>query len=769
MTATTKAARRGAPLLGLLLALAAAAAPTPAPAQGWIDPLPRARDWGVVKLRTDVMVRVSGRVAEVEVEEWFENRGGGLGEGVYLYPLPGEAVFSNFSLYQGDQELRGETMDADRARSIYEEIVRSRRDPALIELVGHGLVRARVFPIEPGQRRRITLRYTQILERAGDALQLRYAAGAAAPGPRPMPRPRPVPGPLVPRPLPVEPQARPAPGGDGVPLSFTLVADADAFGRPFSPTHELRVERTGGELRVRPAGTLSGDVAVFLPLARDRVGLTLATHRASADDGYFMLTVSPGAADGPATPRDITAVVDVSGSMSGQKIEQTRQALHQLLASLAPRDRFRLVAFSNRIQTSGDAWARPAGRELREAREWIDGLRADGGTDIAGALEEAFRLDSPGDRLPIVVFLTDGLPTVGERNPERIAEDAERGRDRARVFAFGVGYDVNTYLLDRLSAAGRGSTAYVEPGEDVESALGALAAKITHPVLTDLALAGAPVRLLEVYPGALPDLFAGEELVVFGRYAGDGEGALRVEGRRGGAMERFATSAAFPRRAEANDFIPRLWAARKLGELTRQVRLHGPDPELVEAIRSTALRYGLLSDYTSYLVQEPEALALRDQRGAAAPAPAPGALGLESIVVTGQAAVRASKSARMRREVASAADLAEAEEAAEEAAAGGGDGRRVVAGRVFALEDGVWTQLPGPGDDDDAPPVVHVRLYGAAYFDLLRALPELRPVVTELEPVVIRGARVTLRLDDEGRDTLDPGEVARIAAEFRGG
>ena len=244
----------------------------------------------------------------------------------------------------------------------------------------------------------------------------------------------------------------------------------------------------------------------------------------------------------------------------------------------------------------------------------MDDLRAEGGTAIAAALEEAFRLEAPEGRLPLVVFLTDGLPTVGEQNPERIAEAAERRRERARVFAFGVGYDVNTYLLDRLGEAGRGSTEYVEPGEDVERALGALAAKITHPVLTDLEIAGAPVRLTEIYPGELPDLFAGEELVVFGRYQGRGEGTLSVSGRRSGRTERFGTTASFPGRAEANDFLPRLWASRKLGELTRQVRLNGGDPELIEEIRQTALRYGLLSEYTSYLVQEPGVLADADLR-----------------------------------------------------------------------------------------------------------------------------------------------------------
>lgn len=770
--------RRRLVVLGAALAalMGAAAAAAPATAQGWIDPLPRARDWGVVKLGTDVRVRITGRVAEVEVEEWFENRGGGLGEGDYIYPLPGEAVFSNFSLYQGDQELRGETMDADRARGIYEEIVRRQKDPALIELVGHGLVRARVFPIEPGQRRKITLRYTQMLDRAGDALQFRYAAGTEENGPGTVGGVQVTPRPINPwERTPGDGLGRPAgsgaaPRGDvgRVPVRFTLTASAREFRDPFSPTHELEVERRGDELRVEPASELRGDFSVFFPLARGIVGLTLATHRPSGEDGYFMLTLSPGTVEGGATPRDITVVVDVSGSMSGEKMEQTRDALHQLLGTLGREDRLRLVSFSNRVEAMDDGWTRADAAGLRVARDWVGDLRAEGGTAIADALEEAFRLDSPEERLPIVVFLTDGLPTVGEQNPERIAESAERRRGRARVFAFGVGYDVNTYLLDRLGEAGRGSTAYVEPGEDVERALGTLAAKITHPVLTDLEIDGAPVRLTEPYPGELPDLFAGEELVLFGRYEGQGTGTLTVSGRRAGRTERFGTTASFLGRTQLNDFIPRLWASRKLGELTQQVRLNGPEPEVIEAIRQTALRYGLLSEYTSYLVQEPGALAADGGRGQLGTG---GPVRLEAMVVTGApapaqatgaAAVQASEAARARRAVASADALQQAEEslAADHAASG----VRIVAGRTFALRDSVWTEASVTGSER----VVRIEAFSDAYFALLRAAPELKRIVAELPAVRIAGADVVLEFGDEGETRLSPRELGRLVAGFRG-
>ena len=738
----------------LFMLAAASLAAAPLAAQGWIEPLPGRPGVGVEKLRTNVSVSVRGRIATVEVEEWFRHHGGGLGEGDYLYPLPGEAVFSNYSLYQGDRELRGETMDVEQARAIYEEIVRRKKDPALIELVGHGLVRARVFPINPGETRKITLRYTQVLERAGDGLQFHYAAGGRTG------------------------QARTEGGGlargrSDAPLTFTLTADsAAAFRDPFSPTHELEVERERGRLVVRPDGELHGDFTLFLPFTRDVVGLTLATHKPAGEDGYFMLTLSPGRAAGRALARDVTVVLDVSGSMSGEKIDQARAALHQLLGTLGPDDRFRLLAFSNRVSDLQDGWSGTSRRELDAARRWIDDLQANGGTNIEGALREAFREQAGEGRLGIVLFVTDGLPSVGEQDPERLAREAERARGDTRVFAFGVGYDVNTFLLDRLSAAGRGTTEFVEPGEDVESALSTLAAKISHPVLADLALADAPVDVVEVYPRELPDLFLGEELVIFGRYRTerDRSGQVAVTGRRNGRAERFGSTVRFPSRARGNDFIPQLWASRKIGELSRQLRLNGHNEELVEEIRETALRYGLLSEYTSYLVQEPEQVVMAGGMGrgvrrvdasggavAAAPAPA------EAV---GAASVARAEVDRDRREARTLKSVVAADEAVMNDLVGRAHGpnTRHVAGRLFMERNGVWTDLAA----GDSLRRVTVEPFSAAYFTLIRELPEIEPVVQAFDRVVIAGKQVQIEVAPGGARELSPAAAKKVVVEFRG-
>ena len=716
--------------------LLAVALTTPLAAQGWIEPIGPTRPipipaGRVEKVRTAVQVAVSGRVARVTVEEWFRNAGPMLEEAAYLYPLPGEAVFTDYSLWQGDQELKGEMMDAGQARNIYEMIVRRRRDPALIELAGHGLVRARVFPISPGETRKITLRYTQVLDRVGDAWRFRYPGGPVT-----------------------------------APRSFRLATDsATAFGDPYSPTHQVQVSRRDRRLEVTLAdSTTTGDVELYLPLAARAVGVSLVTHRPAGEDGYFMLLLAPGtAADAAALHRDVVAVLDVSGSMSGEKIAQAQAALIQILGTLRAGDRFRLVAFSNGVRRYRTEWTPLTADSRRDAESWVRGLEAEGGTNIAGALEEAFSQPPADGALGVVVFLTDGLPTVGEQSPEKIADAADQHRGAFRVFSFGLGFDVNTYLLDRLTERARGATEYVRPGGNIETAVGDLSAKLASPVMTDLVLSADGAELYDVQPDRLPDLFANDEVVVFGRYrgAGSGDRTVTVSGRRGGRTERFSASADFSAEAPQARYIEQLWAARRAGALSQEIRLHGVNTEVLESLKRLALRYGILTEYTSYLVQEPnmamDGVLLRQQGVAPAPANQAGAPSVS----------RAMEQAQMRDAMSlSAITVTAAGERADSTvnrAAAAGRAIQRVGARVFERRDGVWTDLR----HGDSLRVVTVAPFSDAYFALLRALPELvQPAA--LEPaVLVAGARVSVKIQEGGKSAWGIGELEGIVRAFR--
>jgi Ca-activated chloride channel family protein len=731
------------------------AGPRGAAAQGWIEP-PTDRwvpHFQVERVRSDVTVRIDGerRVAHIEVEEIFRNNTGAMQEGDYLYPIPPEAVFTNLSLFMGEEELRGEVLPAEEARRIYEEIVRRKKDPALIELVGHGVLRARVFPIDPGDTRRVILRYTQILGKDGDLLRLRYPRIVGI-----------VPG----------TEARETSRPDlrtqrSHPFTMTIrVTGAERFATPYSPTHVIEVrERGRDEVEIVHSGDAAArDFELFLPLRESFVGASLVTHAPGSEEGYFMLLISPPAhGDEVHIPRDVTLVLDVSGSMSGVKMEQARDALDQILAGLRPEDRFRLITFSSFVRSFSDDFVRADRATLREARDYLSGVRAEGSTNIMDALREALEPEAENGRLSLIVFLTDGKPTVGETAPEQIAEAAERLRDGERVFAFGVGYDVNTYLLDRMAEGGRGTVSYVGPGDDVEEAVSSLTRKISFPALSDLRIVRAPAQLEDHYPNPLPDLFYGEDLILFGRYRGHGSGELVLEGSRAGETQRFTYEVELPRRENDNDFIPRLWAARKAGALTAHVRLHGADPEVIEEIRQLGLRYGIITEYTSYLVEEPmlamnrrpEAAMDRATQLAAAPAEATGA----------EAFKRAEASSRLRE--------ADALEEAELVVTGMTGGRgslhgagavRHVGRKLFVLSDGTWTDMTF----EDSLQVVELAPYSEAYFELARRLPAIREYLALGDDLVIAGDGVALKLTPDGATEWNSRDLRAVLEGFDG-
>jgi Ca-activated chloride channel homolog len=711
--------------------------PLSAHAQGWIEierPVDPTLPSDVVRVSSEVRVTVDGRAARVEVEERFRNAGSRVAEGSYLYPMPGEAVFTNFSLWMGDQEVRGETMNAEQARTIYEEIVRRRKDPALLTFAGHGLVRAQVFPIEPGDTRKVVLRYTQLLTRAGDALRLRYSFGNR---------------------------------GSTAAIGYRVtVTNAAGYGTPYSPTHRIDTRRSGERLEISLADQAVGQLELFLPLRQGLVGTSLVTHAPGGEDGYFMLLLAPAVAEeGAGVPRDLTLVVDVSGSMSGTKLEQAKEALNQALGTLGSKDRFRVIAFSSQVRRFRDGFV-PATRDnLTAAREFVDGLGADGGTNIAGALEAALDTPSNGERLSMVIFMTDGLPSIGEQAPDRIAEQAAGRIGRTRVFTVGIGHDVNTYLLDRLALRGRGTSEYVTPGSNVETAMGSLFSKLRYPALVDLRIAETPVTLSQTLPAQLPDLFYGEELVVFGRYKGHGSGTIVVTGERNGKPERIPVSAAFSPSEPGNDFIPKLWAARQVGDLTRQIRLEGASSSLVDQVRQLGLRYGILTEYTSYLVQEPTAIARpgtpvpleEDQMGGSR----------NSAAQTGTRAFeRAKTSAKLSDSKSLAAAEAAASDRLESLSREGAVApeTRRAGGRLFVRRGRVWTDVA----QADRITLTDVAAYSKAYFELVRLLPEVAPCLSVGEEILIAGRSASVRIGPSGVEIWQPGQLAALVRNFRG-
>ena len=745
--------------LSLLVALFASTAAVGA--QGLVEPvpsrpgpLPRPAADAVTIIASEVTVAIAGREARIDVDDRIRNAGPLTAEARWLFPLPRDAAFTGFTLWNGETALEGEMLDRDRAQAIYEAIVRRRRDPALLTLAGHGLVRSQVFPIGAGEERRVRLRTVQLLDRAGDALRFRYR-------------------------LPRTDQGAGTALAAARTLTVTILDRAGDLAEPWSPTHALRAQRERGQLRVTIDATTGGDVELLLPRRRPLAALGHVVHAPRGEDGYAMLVVAPPRTESTlAVARDLTLVVDVSGSMSGAKLEQARAGLRHALGTLGPRDRFRLVAFASTVREFRPGFTIADRAALEEADRFVESLRADGGTNLDAALAVALREPTPRDgpateRLPIALVLTDGLPSVGERDPEKLAAAAEGALGRTRVFTLGVGADVNTFLLDRLAQAGRGSAEYVAPGAAVEATLATIFRRIARPVLTDLRLVSAPVTLTLQEPAVLPDLFDGDEVVLFARYRGVGRGALVLEGLRDGRRERIAIEADFPAQHESDDYVARLWATRRIGTLTRTARLEGASDAIVREIRELGLRHGILTEYTAFLVQEP---AIAVHGGPAAPAAAPpmdralrGGVGARDAMVGDVAVQRAKASSEAQKVTSLAAADAEADRRLQELAAPSGRGRptpvvRRAGGRVFVARGGEWTDAAHTG----SLPVVTVAPYSPAWFALARALPEFARCLAVGETLVVAGRGTSLRVAADGVTTLDAARLDTLVRAFRG-
>jgi len=738
-------------------------APAALGAQGWIMPRPCLRPLddrvdarvpvcpvqGVVRTRSDVRARLDGaRAMHYEVEERFVNRGGVIGEADYMFPLPKGAAFGDLKLSINGELVAGETMNANDARRIYEEIVRRKRDPALVEWMGHGLLRARIFPINPGEEKRVVVRFDAVAEREGDALRVDYFRGGAPTG-------------VV---MPVENNAGTT---DNARTSFTLSYDrTPSLGMPYSPTHSLEMSDEGRTRRIDVRGD-ARDVTLLFPLPRaDAPAISTLAYAPGGEDGFALITLSPPSdRSRQATPRDVTFVLDVSGSMAGRKMEQARAAGRQLLSTLREGDRFRIIDFSSDVRSFRDDFVYATNNNIRDANRYLDALEAVGSTNISGALTEALRPsrrereryypidradNSEGDsprvdsrRLPVVLFVTDGEPTVGERNPEAIAQMASRDRGDARVFTFGLGSDVNVALVERLAMEGRGTAQFVRPDESVERMVGVVASRLVDPVLTDVRVrTEGDVRLNKMLPGQPIDLFAGQDLVLLARYSGDGDARLVFEGRRGNQTVRWTSRVDFPDRERANPFVARLWATQRVGYLAAEKRRNGGSKELDDEIRSLGERFGIPTEFTSYLVQEPQTVAM-GRRGAmggvaGGVANAPVAAPAPSAADKNFAAAKAASEQRAATSVAALDALQKPEMTRDDAAR-----TRRVDSRTFELRSEVWTDARYR----DGTRTLHVLPYSRTYFELLDKLPDLRAVFALGDKVVVMGRVAAIQLD----------------------
>ena len=546
--------------------------------------VPIAQSFDVREVVVDARIR--DQVAEVQVSQTFHNPGSFDLETEYLFPMPEEGAIQNFVLMVDGRELPGEIMAKEDATRIFEAIVRSKKDPALLEYMGRGLIKTRVFPIPAGADRKVTLRYTKLLPRDREVVEFSYPFATQKFTTKPIER-----------------------------LAMTArIESTEPIKSIYSPTDDVEVDRDGDHRAtvklVNHDVVPQSDFRAIYTLADGKVGASVLSYRPSdGEDGYFLLLASPQVEhqDDTDRPKTVVFVLDRSGSMQGDKIKQARGALKYVLNNLREGDTFNIIAYDDRVEAYKPELQRSSRESREDAIRFVENLFPGGSTNIDGALTAALEMIRDDSRPAYVLFLTDGLPTAGEQSEPKIADHAKmaNGSD-ARIFAFGVGYDVNARLLDRLSGGNGGTSEYVTPDEDIEADVARFYDKLTSPVLTDIQLEIDGTDVNRVYPRDLPDLFEGGQLVVVGRYRHSGPTDFRLVGRVGEDRQtvRFDAHLARPGVGSGHQYVETLWAVRRVGFLIDQIDLHGASGELTGELVDLSKRYGILTPYTAFLADE---------------------------------------------------------------------------------------------------------------------------------------------------------------------
>ena len=675
-----------------------------------------------------VEVEIEDQIAATKIDQSFYNETDRDVEGEYIFPLPEGASISKFSMYIGNEAIKGKVLGKEEARKIYEDIVRRRRDPALLEYVGRDMFRARVYPIPARGEKRIKIDYSEILKLDNGLCEYRYPLNTERFSKDPI---------------------------ESVKIEISLKSKS-RIKTVYSPTHEITTNRKDAhtvQVEYREKDTRPDrDFVLYYTVSKEDLGLNMLPYRKGEEDGFFIAMITPdaGLAAKKTVAKDLIFVLDRSGSMSGEKIEQAKSALESCLNGLNAEDKFEIIFFSDDVAQYRREVVKASSNTVREAVQFVKEIEAEGGTNINEALLAALELIKPDDRPKYVIFLTDGLPTVGTTDVGKIVEHVNQANTKkARLFVFGVGYDVNTRLLDRLSAENKGTAEYVRPGENLEVKISNFYGKIAHPVMTDLELACQEVALEKIYPRNLPDLFKGSQLLLLGRYKGDGKAKITLSGNLLNQKKTFTYPVDFPSEDQRNPFIPRLWASRRIGYLIEEIRSHGENKELVDEIVKLSKKYGIITEYTSFLVESEAEFTEAEEEDRA------------YLLVEEKAAISVGASG-VGQSIA-AKKMQRSAQAQVSYYAMDGEKKEVtnlkqVKGKTFYFKKGRWVDA----ERDEKLAKIEIKRFSKAYFQLVAKAPEIAAYLSIGDRVVVVVGKYQIEIGDKGKEELSEKELRKL-------
>ena len=560
------------------------------------EPAPTLSPFPLEVLYHHVDVKINGNVAATYIDQEFYNPTDMNLEGYYIFPIPKGAVINEFSMEINGEEVFAELFDSKKARKIYEDIVRKIKDPALLEYTDQGFFKVRIFPIEPRSNKKVSISYREVLSSDNGMYEYLYSLNTEKFSAKLL---------------------------KDVRIKVDLKTNND-IKNIYSPTHPINIVNKDNrsalvsyeEENIKP----NTDFKLYYHTDNDDVGLSLLTYQNIGEDGYFLLTASPSfiVDDDQIAPKDMTLIIDVSGSMAGKKMRQAKQALLYCVNNLNPGDGFDIIKFSTGAYSLFGNIEDASETNINKAEKFIENLKPVGGTNIEEALILGLKRNNNSNRTHMIIFITDGKPTIGETNDDALINNLKiSNKAQTRIFTFGIGNEINTHLLDKITEVTKATRSYITDDEDIEVKISNFYDKVQSPVLTNLSLSFGDLRCFQTYPKNLPDLFKGSSITIFGRYYISGRygrtvnSTIILEGTVNGATKKYSVTPVFNTDNTDYDFIPPLWASRRIGYLLDQIRLNGNDNELVDEVTQLAREFGIVTPYTSYLIMEDEEIRLR--------------------------------------------------------------------------------------------------------------------------------------------------------------
>lgn len=667
-----------------------------------------------------VSVDIHCLMAQTLIEQVFVNNTDLRLEGYFYFPVPKGSVINQFQMDVNGVMTDAELLDAGKARQIYEDIVRSMKDPALLEYAEQDLFRVRIFPIEPRSTKQIRISYREMITADNGTCMYRFPMNTKKYASAPVRE-----------------------------VLFNLnIRCEEEIKNMFSPTHDLLVERKGAG---KASATFSSknyspdtDLKFCYQTGNSMLGISCLSYQSGGEDGFFYLDINPGfLKKEQVLPKDVTFVLDVSGSMNGEKMQQAKNALAYCVDHLHEGDRFEIIRFSTEARSLFGKRTAVSETSRSAAHQFIQSLRAIGGTNMDEAFQLALKEKPENSRPSMVIFITDGKPTIGETEQNTLVKKiGSMNQGKHRIFTLGIGHDLNSKLLDLITEEGKGTRTYVGENEDIEREVAGFFEKVNAPIASDIKISFSQGNeVFDMFPKQVPDLFSGNSITLFGRFSKPGKHTITIEGTINGSRRTFQIPVEM-KNDPRNEYIAPLWASRHVGYLLEQIRLHGETKELKDEVVLLAKQYGIITPYTSYLIIEDERQLTRTQQ---VPMPIFSNRSDADVLsdrsreeyrkmqqAEGKGSIESSKDLQNMNRTANQAQASMNKEAMTVVSESGektnlAHDTRNVAGRAWYFSNGTWNDIQLQKKKTDK--TVVISFGSKEYFDFARKYPETNQIL----------------------------------------